>query len=347
MSRTIEEEFFGGVMDLGALSPGTTKLPYSLLQGGVRTFLVSPPGNTRLDLPSTNLNYFPVGGEPAYVIVNAGTGNVDVYNSAGSLVVQIAPNNSARFFLVGQSGGGRWKYETRASALGTALPNDRMPVELTIDGSTTPIDLYTYLRDEYDIDVDLKLAIRCTIKGLQGNDGSLTASFRASGFQSGSLLTLVISPNSGVYGIGGQGGYGGFPSILAAPGGAGGDALYLGIDTNIINEGVIAGGGGGGGGGSSSGGVGGGGGGGGAGFALGKGGTGGPPGGSNGKGSTLSLGGAGGTGFASGGAGGALAASGGAGNGGAGTAGRAIVRVLANTLTLLKTGTIIGASVTV
>ena len=355
--RTVEEEFFGRVLDLG--DPGATpfKLPLSVGQGGAQTFKFSLTSVTRtailplVDLTGGVAPYMPSGGEPAFILVNVGgsAGTLNVIDGFGIPVVSIPTGKVAEIYLLSSVGSffGVWSYRLLDAAVGSSLPNDRIAFDIEIPGTTVGIDLYRILTAEYGYDGFSAVAIRARILGDIGNQTTSQATFYATGFPTGSLLTLTVNPGVGIYGRGGEGGYGGFPSILAGPGEAGGDAMFLGINTNIYNYGIIGGGGGGGGGGAVVSGTGGGGGGGGAGFVSGKGGRGGPPGGGDGAKGQLLYGGAGGAAPSNGGGGGSAGAAGSPGSGGGGAAGRSIVRLAANTVTKVVVGTILGSEVAV
>jgi len=203
---------------------------------------------------------------------------------------------------------------------------NRIPLPLSITSSTQNYDVYTQASASplYSAGAtDITLTISPGINVGSTSTGTYALAVPGS-FTTGDTITIVN--NGTVIGRGGEGGRGGAGNgsytKSGAPGGAGGNAVYVNYPTTITNNGTLAGAGGGGGGGYAFGGanqLAGGGGGGGAGYSGGSGGAGGPGtlgGGSGGTG-TLTSGGSGGRG----GGGGAFPGGAGGGQGSAGAGG--------------------------
>ena len=336
-------------------------------EGGCRLYVVETltPGCT-FTLPDPD--FVRPGAQPNFTVINKGPEILAIRNNAGVVINSLFPNNAYEIRIITQ-GTDTWWLQAFTVSSGTPLNPNRIPYELEYTASTNQTfvfqqhlaNRYGYTRSEGPV------ALIATIRGgvVIGAANAQNPAIWTGFYPSGSTLLLIVEPGACITGAGGDGGNGayGFVGVGgdANPGGPGGPAVYVSVNTNIVNAGTIQGGGGGGGGGcrvpstQSVGGTGGGG----AGWADGPAFSN-PSGaaGAEGQSGTFTNGGGYG-GNAGGGIGGRGGAPGVAGNpgttapgsvgtpGAGGAAGASFVRVSAYTLNIIQAGSIFGPTVVV
>lgn len=359
MTRTAYDEHYGVGVDTAISANYVLRLPYG--ENGATYYVLRPSSaglEVRLPIAAWARQW------ARYSIANHGSFSLAVKDTLGTTLHTLAVNERVTMTLIDAVTlpvQGTWVKAAKASAAGTTLVHDRVPLFVQFGTwAGTGINLRSYCNQVFGYDGSKPASVYCRLRNsiVIGSESPLAAqpSFDTGLWPAGTTLLLEITAGSKIVGMGGRGGAGGGGGIFAAPGQQGGTALVVQVDTGLVNYGTISGGGGGGGGGSAPLSGGGGGGGGGCGYQPSQGGLGGGtvavgfPGAQGG----IAVGGIGGNGTAGGFAGGfggnppgLTGASGFGGGGAGGAAGNAIVKLSTITLNKIVPGTILGPEITV
>lgn len=355
---TPETEYFGGAINLGNAT--TTRLPHPSGWGGARLIYCEPDGaGMELVTPVVRFTLhgevLQAGGRPCYVVVNNGTGPVNLFNSNLQSLFTIPAGQVARLFLIRSEldqpeGSWAWTFKNTVVSQSTA---QRQFYSIRMTASTsTPVNVLDQTkRLGYNL-LQPAFVLVSLVSATIGSNDSTVPAIDTDVFPTGSAVFFEIDENSHIIGRGGNGGRGRTPTpgLLSSPGDDGGAALRLRTNSTILSYGSIrGGGGGGGGGGGSTSSVGAGGGGGGAGFANSLGGQGGGSGGNSGGSGTLAPGAGGTSPVGNGGNGGTFGGSGQAGVSGSpgGAGGAAIEFTVGTNVQFLNAGSIQGGQVTI
>lgn len=363
MARTALDEQFGG--STAATISSAYQLPVpSGVPGAKRMFHFDSGIGASVVLPDATSFPHCVGGDPCYTLFCTGSLPLDVEDDDGNVLVTMAIDSSAKFYLTDAStAAGSWVIKTTtgisvgASAT-TGLEEYTVSLQSGVDVNLREL----LVQQGYDgidpvfINASLYASNTSSI-AVMGSSSTSEYALSTGSFPAGSSMLLTLG--SGVYicGRGGDGGNGTIGVTAATDGSDGGTALRLEIDTTLVSYGSILAGGGGGGGDTTVAATNyapGPGGGGGAGYEVSAGGSSSNASMSGGAGGLLTSGFAGGThssgAFGLGGEGGAHGSAGGSPQYGiavGGSAGDAIHILTGVTLTKQVAGTITGSEVTV
>lgn len=351
---TAAQAHWGGIVVASPTSTYRLRLPYG--ENGARFFDLNPSAGQKLLLPNATLCRT---GGPLFTIYNRSGNTMDVRDRADTVsIATLAANSVTEFWLIANTTvAGTWLTSTHGTVLeGGLIPINRENFTIDFTANALSVSIFRHLIQIMGWNRVNPVAVRVNVHPgvIIGSQSNQTPGLVIDFLPSGSIVWLHVMDGAYIVGKGGDGARG-TTGAAAIVGEGGGTALRLGVDTFLVNQGVIGGGGGGGGAGDGGtptptiGAISGGGGGGGAGYFAGLGGLAGT-GGFAGGNASLTQAGANGTGFNDGGPGGVQGVAGNAapvaGSAG-GPAGNAIETRTGTTLTKIVAGTINGPEVTI